>query len=385
MPNKVFIISEIGVNHNGDMALAKEMIEKSAECGADAVKFQSFKAENLVTRSALQADYQADNMKQEKSSQFEMLKKLELSEQDHFDLKEHAERCGVEFMSSPFDDESLALLVSLGVKRIKIASGEGQNGPLLLKIGQTGLPCILSTGMGTLETIEQALKILSFGYANEQSLEPSLKNFDDFYETEAAKKALEKSVSILHCTTNYPAALDEINLNAMETIQKKFNLPIGYSDHSEGDFVTIASVAVGAKIIEKHFTTDRTLGGPDHKASLEPKEFKKMVSDIRVLESKPEEFQKMILDEYVLKKIMGSYDKILSPSEVKNKKIACKAIVASRAIKKGDMISEDNITTKRVSGENGFSANEYWDILGRIVQSNIQADVLITNNVLEKN
>lgn len=384
MPRKVLVISEIGVNHNGDMSLAKEMVAASAESGADIVKFQSFRTEDLVTRTVEQANYQASNMQQQVSDQYKMLKKLELSAQDHVDLKSYAESCGVEFLSSPFDYKSLDLLVKLGVKRLKIPSGEAQNGPLLFKIGQTGLPAFLSTGMGDLTTIKAALAILAYGYLNPNlqdqsrlSLETMLEGFEDG----KAQSILKDKVSILHCTTSYPAPLETVNLRAMDIISSKFGLPVGYSDHAEGALVSILAVQRGAKIIEKHFTLDRNLKGPDHKASMEPEDFKEMVKLIRKLESDP--CLEINVADPEKEIILGEPEKLASKVEQDIANVACKKLVFTKNFSAGDIVTPETIMPKRSSGTDAYVANDYWKVLGSKLIQDVSADQAVTSSVVK--
>ncbi|MEI7818137.1 MAG: N-acetylneuraminate synthase, partial [Desulfuromonadales bacterium] len=273
-----YIIAEAGVNHNGSLALAKKLVEVAADAGADAVKFQTFKADSLVSRLAPKAEYQSKATGADES-QYEMIRKLELDEQAHEMLIEHCTVCGIQFLSTPFDLESVDLLAGrFDLSCIKIPSGDITNGPLLLKIAHTGKPVILSTGMSTLGEIEEALGVLAFGYLGVG--EPSPAVFRLAYCSIQGQELLLEKVTLLHCTTEYPAPVEEVNLNTLDTLRSAFGLPVGYSDHTEGITVPIAAVARGAVIIEKHFTLDRTLPGPDHKASLEPTELKQMVTAI---------------------------------------------------------------------------------------------------------
>lgn len=278
MSNKTFIIAEAGVNHNGKLDLALKLIDAAAKAGADAVKFQAFKADLIVTSEAKQADYQTKNTGI-KESQLDMIRKLELKADDYKKLVAHAKKRKIKFLCSPFDLESLKMLVSLKVDQLKLASGEVTNGPLLLKAAQTGLPIILSTGMANLKEIEDALALLAFGYKHKKQIPSTQPKFK-----KADLKYLRGKVSILHCTTDYPAKPEDINLLAIKTIADKFGLPTGYSDHTAGILASVSAVAMGARIIEKHFTLDKKLQGPDHKASLEPNELKQMVEQIREVE-----------------------------------------------------------------------------------------------------
>lgn len=338
------IIAEAGVNHNGSIDRAKKLVEVAAEAGANAVKFQTFKADTLVSRTARKAEYQTRTTDADES-QHEMIRKLELDETAHETLIAHCKVCGIEFLSTPFDLESVDLLaVRFDLPCIKIPSGDITNAPLLLRIAQTGKPVILSTGMSTLGEIEDALGVLAFGYLGKH--DPSIAAFCSAYCTEEGQAILLDKVTLLHCTTEYPAPFEDVNLKVMDTLRNAFGLPVGYSDHTEGITVPIAAVARGAVIIEKHFTIDRTLPGPDHKASLEPAELKQMVSAIRVVEQ-----------------ALGSGRKYPAPSELKNMNIARKSLVAASAISVGEPFTVDNVAVKRPG--NGLSPMRYWELLNR--------------------
>lgn len=329
--NRVFIIAEAGVNHNGDIELAKQLIDKASEAGADAVKFQTFKAEHLVTKNARKADYQ-EQTTGVKESQFIMIKKLELDYGVHQELIDHCEMRGITFLSSPFDLESVDLLDSLGIQIFKIPSGEITNLPFLRKIGGLKKKVILSTGMSTLGDIEKALEVIREGGTTD--------------------------ITVLHCNTEYPTPMEDVNLNAMNTIKEAFKIKIGYSDHTLGIEVPIAAVALGATIIEKHFTLDKTMKGPDHKASLEADELKAMVKAIRNIEC-----------------ALGNGIKNLSNSERKNIGVARKSIVAKSNIKKGEIFTEDNLAIKRPG--NGISPMRWDDIIGEIANREFKVDELI--------
>jgi len=303
--NKVFIIAEAGVNHNGSLDLAKRLIEIAVDSGADAVKFQTFKAESLVSKNAQKADYQKQTT-DASESQFDMIKKLELDVETHKELIAYCQEKDIMFLSTPFDHESIDLLSGLGLQIFKIPSGEITNLPYLRHIGSLGKQVVLSTGMSNLEEVSDALDVLI--------------NAGTFKD----------NITVLHANTMYPTPMEDVNLNAMLTMQKEFGVDIGYSDHTLGIEVDIAAVAIGASCIEKHFTLDRAMDGPDHKASLEPEELKAMVGAIRNIE-----------------KALGSSEKKPSPSETVNIDVARKSIVASQSIKKGDKLSSKNITTKR--------------------------------------
>ena len=328
--NKVFIIAEAGVNHNGCMETAKELIKAAAIAGADAVKFQTFKAENLVTRTAKKAEYQVRNQKGD-DSQYEMLKKLEIDAAAHETLIAFCKQQKILFLSTPFDLESIDLLVDLGLMVFKVPSGEITNLPYLRKIGGLGKEVILSTGMSDLAEIKDALHVLiSAGTPKEK-------------------------VTVLHANTEYPTPMEDVNLRAMHTIARTFDVGVGYSDHTLGIEVDIAAVAMGAKVIEKHFTLDKTMAGPDHKASLEPQELKAMVTAIRNIEI-----------------ALGSGNKAPSNSESKNIRVARKSIVAKKQILQGELLSEDNLTVKRPAG--GLSPMLWDEAIGQHAQKDYQMD-----------
>lgn len=330
--NKVFIIAEAGVNHNGSIELAKQLIEKGAEAGVDAVKFQSFKASKLVTVNAEKADYQIANTGNNDENQYAMIKKLELDYDKHQELMDYAISKNVMFLSSAFDLESIDLLVDLDLSVFKIPSGEITNLPYLRKIALTKKPVILSTGMATLGEIEEALEVL--------------------------KNNGTTDVTILHCNTEYPTPMSDVNLTAMNTMKDAFKVKVGYSDHTLGIEVPIAAVALGAVVIEKHFTLDKTMEGPDHKASLEPDELKQMVKSIRNIE-----------------KALGTGVKTPTDSERKNKPIARKSIVAKAPISIGEIFSEENLEIKRPG--TGISPMLWDEIIGSKATKDYQADELI--------
>lgn len=329
--SRIYIIAEAGVNHNGSLEIAKKMVDAAGKAGADAIKFQTFKAENIVTKNASRAEYQVKNTGED-TSQYYMLKKLELSYDDFRELKAYCDDSGIEFLSTPFDLESIDFLQELGIRFLKIPSGEITNFPYLRKIGQTGMPVIMSTGMSTLEEVGEAIKVLREYGSNE--------------------------ISLLHCTTEYPAPLDSVNLKAMQTMTEAFNLPVGYSDHTSGIAVSVAAVAMGAVIIEKHFTLDRNMEGPDHKASLEPDELKAMVQSIRDVEM-----------------AMGTGEKGLSYSELKNVSVVRKSIVAKRAIRKGMLFSEDNLSVKRPG--TGVNPMQWNKVIGLCAKRDYEEDEMI--------
>ena len=352
--NKTYIIAEAGVNHNGSLTMAKQMIDVAAQAGADAVKFQTFKAEQLVSKSAPKAQYQKIAT-DESESQFEMLKKLELNKEMHQELSAYCSLKNIEFLSTPFDIESVDLLINYcNISIIKIPSGEITNAPLLLKIAQTNRPVILSTGMSTLGEIEMALGVLAFGYLNINE-KPSLTQFQEAYYSEVGQGILREKVILLHCTTEYPAPIHEVNLKTLETLRTAFDLPVGFSDHTEGIAIPLAAVARGAMLIEKHFTLDRNLPGPDHKASLEPQELQQMIQGIRQIEQ-----------------ALGSTVKMPTSAEQKNKEIARKSLVVAKDIAEGDFFSKDNLTIKRPG--DGLSPIYYWEWLGKRADKNYKED-----------
>jgi len=332
--NKTFIIAEAGVNHNGSLKLAKKMIDAAVVAGADAVKFQTFKAEKVISRYAPKAEYQKKTTTADES-QLEMIKKLEMDAAAHRVLIDYCKKKNIRFLSTPFDLESIDLLNELGLNIFKIPSGEITNLPYLRKIGALKKEIILSTGMADLGEIEDALDVL----------------------TGAGTKL--KDITVLHCNTEYPTPMQDVNLNAMQTIKSAFpGIRVGYSDHTEGIEVSIAAVAMGATIIEKHFTLDKNMTGPDHKASLEPDELTAMVKAIRNIET-----------------ALGNGIKKPSPSELKNKPIARKSIVAARNIRKGEPFTEENLTVKRPG--TGISPMRWDEIIGQVAQKNYIEDELI--------
>lgn len=333
MQNRTLIIAEAGVNHNGDIEIAKQLIDIAADAGADLVKFQTFNADRLVTRSAQKADYQTRTT-DSKESQREMLHRLELTPQMHSTLMTYCAARNIGFFSTGFDSESVNLLSNLGLDRVKIPSGEITNLPYLRHVGQLGRPIILSTGMATLGEVEAAINVL------EQAGTPRTR------------------ITVLHCTTEYPTPMTDVNLHAMQTIGKAFCVAVGYSDHTPGIEVAIAAVALGATVIEKHFTVDRSLPGPDHKASLEPSELKAMVAAIRHIEQ-----------------ALGDGIKRPSLSEMKNIPIARKSLVATQPIKAGEVFSAENLMAKRPG--TGVSPMRWDEVMGRKAPRDFAVDELI--------
>lgn len=328
---KVLIIAEAGVNHNGDINLAKKLIEQAAKAGADVVKFQTFKANFCVSVSAKKAKYQLETTAKEES-QLEMIQKLELSYESHFELMKHCKKHDITFLSTPFDLESVEFLRGLDLPYFKIPSGEITNLPYLKAVAKCKKRVLLSTGMANLGEIEAAFTIL--------------------------RKNGTRNITLLHCNTEYPTPFEDVNLNALKTLKEAFKLEVGYSDHTEGIVASLGAVALGAVVIEKHFTLDKTMEGPDHKASLEFEELRALCKGIRELE-----------------KALGSGIKKASKSEAKNKIIARKSLVAKCIIQKGEKFSEQNLTTKRPGS--GISAMRYEEYLGKRALKTYKKDELI--------
>lgn len=326
----VYIIAEAGVNHNGKLELAKKLVDSAKAAGADCVKFQTFKAEKLVSKDAAKAEYQKETTGD--SSQQEMLKKLELSYDEFIELKKYCDKVGITFLSTPFDSESVDFLNSLDMPFWKIPSGEVTNYPYLVKLAKTHKPVVMSTGMCDLNEIDAAINVLKENGAGE--------------------------ITVLHCNTEYPTPFTDVNLKAMVSMKEAFDVKVGYSDHTKGIEVPIAAVALGATVIEKHFTLDKNMEGPDHKASLEPYELKAMVDAIRNIE-----------------KALGTGKKIPTPSETKNKAVARKSIVAARDIKKGETFTEENLTVKRPG--TGLSPMFWNEIIGTTAKRDYSLDEMI--------
>lgn len=330
---RILIIAEAGVNHNGSLDLAKKMVDAAVEAGVDIIKFQTFKAERVVTRYAPKAIYQKGTT-DSNESQLDMIKKLELDDKSQEELFKYCTFKGIRYLSSPFDLGSIDMLNEFGMDTFKIPSGEITNLPYLRKIGSLNKEIILSSGMADLGEIEDALDIL------------------------VAAGTPRDNISVLHCNTEYPTPVEDVNLRAMQTISRAFNVRVGYSDHTLGTDIPVAAVAMGATIIEKHFTLDKTMEGPDHKASLEPEELKTMVQAIRSIES-----------------ALGDGIKKASPSEFKNKGIARKSIIAARAIKEGEVFTEYNLVVKRPG--TGISPMKWDEVMGKRAQRDYLADELI--------
>lgn len=340
-----FIIAEAGVNHNGSLERALELVDIAADAGADAVKFQTFFAEQLVSASSRKARYQVENMGTDES-QLAMLKTLELPHEAHEALAARCADRGIEFMSTAFDLDSLQFLLDLGIKRVKIPSGDVTAHPLLLAAGRAGVPIILSTGMCTLAEIEDALGVLAFALIGRDET-PSPEHFVGAFASDSGQAALRSRVTILHCVTDYPAAPEVVNLRAMETIHDAFGLLVGYSDHSMGIAISIAAAALGATVIEKHFTVDRSLPGPDHKASLEPNELGEMVRGVRDVAL-----------------ALGDGRKRPTSNEIENRAVIRRSLVAIAPIRAGEPFSVTNIAPMRPA--TGIVPARYWEALERV-------------------
>jgi N-acetylneuraminate synthase len=343
---KTLIIAEAGVNHNGDLAMALELVDKAAEAGADYIKFQTFKAVNLASASAKKAGYQrrtTDNAE----SQLAMLQRLELSAADHEAIMARCAERGVRFLSTPFDLDSLELLTdNFGLPEIKLGSGNLTDALLLLAAGRRGVRIILSTGMSSLGEVEEALGVLAFGLC--RTGDP--KGRHDFAEVlldPSVWPVLAKQVTLLHCTTEYPSAFEDTNLRAMETLRRAFGLRVGYSDHTEGEYVSLAAVALGAEVLEKHFTLDRRLPGPDHAASLEPAELTSLVRGVRAVE-----------------RALGTGIKQPGAAETANRSVARKSLLAGRDLPAGHTLTPADIVAKRPG--NGLSPMLLWDLAGTV-------------------
>ena len=333
----IIIIAEAGVNHNGNVEIAKKMVLAAKKAGADYIKFQTFCPEKLVSKSAEKADYQKQNTIAQES-QLEMLQQLALTQDDFFELKEYCKRKEIGFLSTPFDLDSLHFLDSLDMDFWKLPSGEITNLTYLLEIAKTGKPVVMSTGMCELEEIKEAVDYL--------------------------RRAGTEKIILLHCNTEYPTPMEDVNLKAMQDIKDSLGLPVGYSDHTQGIEVPIAAAAMGACVLEKHFTLDRTMSGPDHRASLEPKELQSMVAAVRNIE-----------------KAMGNGKKEPSQSERKNIGAVRKSIVAKCKIKKGEIFSEENLTTKRPG--TGISPLKWFELIGQRAKRDYETDQLIVKEEWE--
>lgn len=350
-----FIIAEAGVNHNGSLDTAFTMIDAAVAAGADAVKFQSFRTERYVSRHARKAEYQSRTT-DASETQFAMIKRLELSVKAQHALVSRCRERSIACLFSPFDEESVDFVVhDLGLSAIKIPSGEITNGPLLLRAGRTGATIILSTGMSTLGEVETALQVLAYGMTAPSDTLPEQAGFAAAYRSATGQRALSQRVTLLHCTTEYPAPFTDINLRAMDTLRDAFGLPVGYSDHTRGFAIPTAAVARGASVIEKHFTLDRNMPGPDHAASLEPDELRAMVEAIRAVEAS-----------------LGSPLKMPAEVELKNIPIARKALVAARPIRRDEVFDSNNVSVKRPAF--GLSPMAYWSLMGQSADRDYQED-----------
>jgi N-acetylneuraminate synthase len=354
---RVFLVAEAGVNHNGSVDLALKLIDAAVEAGADAVKFQTFQASLVASRHARKAAYQVATTRCD-GNQLSMIKTLMLDEEAHVKLVAHARERRIEFLSTPFDIPSLNLLTErFDLKSIKISSGDITNAPLLVAVGRTGRPAILSTGMSTLAEVEMALGALAFGYGNPNT-RPSQEALLSAFASASGQRLLKQNVTLLHCTTEYPAPIESVNLKVIETLKMAFGLPVGFSDHTAGIYIAIAAVARGACLIEKHVTLDRGMEGPDHAASLMPDEFGLLVRAVRDVELS-----------------LGDGIKIPAHGELKNRTIARRSPVASIHIAAGETLSGDNVVCKRPA--NGRSPFEYWDIIGKPAARDYEEDDII--------
>jgi N-acetylneuraminate synthase len=349
-----FVIAEAGVNHNGDLSLAKRLVHVASEAGADAVKFQSFVAADVASACAAQAPYQQENAPA--SGQLEMLRRLELGEDEQMALATQAAALGIEFLSTPFDLRSLALLTNrVRMPFVKVASGEATNAPFLLAVARSAPRVVLSTGMCTLEEVRRALGVLAFGFTAMSREAPSAGAFTRAFESVAGQRAVRERVVLLQCTTDYPSSAADANLRAMVAMREEFGTRVGYSDHTRGWHAAVAAVALGAEMIEKHFTLDRGLPGPDHAASLEPFELRTMVAQIRETES-----------------ALGDGVKRPCASEGRNLTAARRGLVAAAPIATGETFTEANVAAKRPAG--GLEPFSYWQLLGRHARRSYAVD-----------
>jgi len=353
----VYIIAEAGVNHNGDLGRALTLVDAAADAGVDAVKFQTFRPEALVTARATQASYQIRNQG-DVGSQLAMLRQLVLQPQDHHALMARCAARGVDFLSSPFDTASADFLIhELGLPRIKLGSGELTNGPLLLRLARSGRELILSTGMATVDEVREALGVLAFGYLR-QGAPTDRATLAAAWDSPAAREILCNRVTLLHCTSEYPCPTDQVNLRAMDDLAERFGLPVGYSDHTLGITIAVAAAGRGALVLEKHFTLDRSLPGPDHVASLEPDELAALVNAVREVDA-----------------ALGSQRKSPTAVEIANASLARKSLVAAQRIRAGELFDARNLTVKRPA--TGRSPMEYWDLLGQKAPRDFAADEVI--------
>lgn len=352
--SSVYVIAEAGVNHNGSKEMAFQLIDAAAEAGADAVKFQTFSAKKLASKSIGKAAYQIAATGNEEG-QFEMLQKLELPLEWHFELQRYARNLGIEFLSTAFDDESLAFLATMDLPLFKIPSGELTNLPLLLSFARTQKPLVLSTGMATLAEVEQAIAVVAYGrelLTEPRSMHDVVSHWSSAKERNNFRS--RQDVVLLHCTSQYPTPLCDVNLYAMDTLKNAFNLPVGYSDHTEGNLVPLAAVARGARIIEKHFTLNRDLPGPDHKASLMPQELADLVRDIRGLTL-----------------AMGDGGKFPQPSELLTRVAVRQKVTAARPLKTGHILQRADLTSARIKGD--IEPGDLWSLVGTAVVRDYEA------------
>ena len=355
MGQRVTIIAEAGVNHDGSLARARALVDAAVAAGADIVKFQTFRADRIATRKVGKASYQ-QRTTAAAESQHAMLSRLELDEAAHDDLVAYCGKRGIAFLSTPFDRPSVDLLVRrFGLGRLKISSGDLTNGPLLLHAARMGAAIILSTGMSTLGEVEAALSVLAFGMTAPADAPGGEAAFAAAYASVEGQRILRNRVTLLHCTSQYPTPVEAVNLKAMDTLRSAFGLAVGYSDHTLGIAVALAAVARGAGVIEKHFTLDRTLPGPDHKASLEPDELARMVAGIREIEA-----------------ALGSSLKAPAACEQETRSVARKCLVAAVPIRRGERFTPENVDTKRAEG--GVSAMRYWEVLAGVADRDYAAD-----------
>lgn len=351
---QVYVIAEAGVNHNGDVNRAHDLVEIAAQAEADAVKFQTFSAEKLVTRQTHQAPYQSSKSSRTQS-QYELLQALELDQRDFLSLSEHARHLGIDFLSTAFDEHSLTFLVDeVGINVIKIPSGEATNIPYILHCARRRMPIILSTGMCDLDDVRLAVDAIAYGYLVDEP-PTNLADIENFRNSQDAQDVLIENLTLLQCTSEYPVPIERVNLSTLTTLRDEFRCPVGFSDHSQGIVMAIASVALGATVVEKHFTTDRSLSGPDHLSSLEPPELHDMITSIRQVEIG-----------------LGSPIKTLTRFEQQNALVSRRSLVAARQIEKGAVITPEALEIKRSGG--GISPKYYWEILGSRAHRDYERD-----------
>lgn len=351
-PQQVYVIAEAGVNHNGQLDLAMQLVDAAASAGADAVKFQTFQADRLASPTAPKASYQTQTTSANES-QHAMLKKLELPFEWHLQLQQYAQKQGITFLSTPFDLISLKFLQTLQLPMLKVSSGDLTNAPFLWACAHSGMPLVVSTGMATLSEVEQALAVIH--HSLHHNSEPQhMDAVWSHWVAQSDRSLLASQVTLLHCTSQYPTPMTEVNLRAMDTLRDAFHLPVGYSDHTKGTAIPIAAVARGARVIEKHLTLDCTMQGPDHRASLEPDEFGQMVKAIRQLEV-----------------AMGHGHKVPQASELNTRLAARKQVVAARSIAKGHTLTREDLETAR-SGQ-GLPAHDLWQLIGSVAQKDFAA------------